>query len=355
MRILALPTTVDKPEAYLFAGLQQRGCTVHVMGTPIPEHREVLEEAGVRITEFSFKSRFDLSAMRQLRRRVQEESIDIVYALSNRALSCSVIGLAGISTPIVAYRGTVGHISWFDPTSYFTYLNAKVRKILCVSKAVEQYLLSIGIPQHRLTTIYKGHDLTWYSGGTTPSRASVGIPDDAFVIGCTAVMRAVKGVDVLLNAAAQAMNSIPNLHLILIGPIKDREIERQVASFPKPERLHLTGFRADATALARICDATVLASKNREGLAKSVIEAMAQGIPAIVTAVGGMPELIDQGRAGVLIPPNDSSALTSAIEELAHNPQRRLALGKAAQQQISDTFSIQKTIDATYAMFQTLI
>jgi len=355
MRVLALATNLDHPEAAIFAGLARKGAYVHLIATPANQYRPTLQEAGVRITEFSFKNRFDLSGMALVRNIVRDERIDIVYALSNRALSSTVIALFRQRVAIVAYRGTVGHISWLDPSSWFTYLSPRVSKILCVSKAVESYLASVGVPQSRLTMIYKGHNPSWYHAPTKPLRTEFGIPEDAFVVGCTAVMRTVKGVDDLLNAAALLVDELPKLHLLLIGSIKDPEVQRTIDHFPRPERLHLTGFRSDASALATLADVTVMASKSREGFPKSVIEAMSQGVPAIVTAVGGMPELVGHGSAGVLAEPNNPRSLAEAILKLYREPELRRQLGQAGRERIATTFHIDETIERTYQEFLALV
>ncbi|MFO0416143.1 MAG: glycosyltransferase family 4 protein [Pseudomonadota bacterium] len=354
MRVLALTTSLDRPEAAIFAGLAQRGVEVFVMGQPAPEHRVTLEQAGIPIIDFAFRNRFDLRGMYRLRREVISKSIDIVYALSNRALSSSVIGLYGLDVKIVAYRGTVGHISWFDPSSWFTYLNSRVAKILCVSNAVERYLAGVGIPAPRLATVYKGHRAEWYQSDQQPSRSEFGIPDDAFVVGCTAVMRAVKGIDDLLNGVALLLEEIPSLRLLLIGSIKDDDIQRAIDRFPARERLHLTGFRSDATQLARLADLTVMASKNREGFPKSVIEAMAQGVPAVVTTVGGMPELVGHGEAGILVEPCNPSSIASGIRALYRDPDLRQRLGAAGQHRISTVFNVDQTIERTFSIFSEL-
>jgi glycosyltransferase involved in cell wall biosynthesis len=354
MKVLALATALDRPEAAIFSGLAQRGVSVHVVGTPAADHRLTLEKAGIAITEYQFKHRFDLAGMKLIRKLVRQEQTDIVYALSNRALSAAVIALYRHPVKIVAYRGTVGHISWFDPSSWFTYLNPRLSKTLCVSKAVESYLLQVGIPQSRLTMIYKGHDPSWYAVATPPQRAEFKIPQDAFVVGCTAVMRSVKGVDDLLDAVALVVDNLPNLHLLLIGSIKDPEIEKKVKLFPRPERLHLTGFRKDATALATLADVTVMASKSREGFPKSVIEAMSQGVPAIVTAVGGMPELVGHGSAGALVEPMNPRSIADAITKLYHDPTLRSQLGAAGKNRIATVFHINETVERTYAEFLTL-
>lgn len=353
MRVLAIATTVDKPEAYIFAGLARAGATVSIIATPIPEHRELLTAHGVEIIDYSFSNRFDIKGVRLIKRIVRERNIDVVYALSNRGLSCSILGLFNQRVPLVAYRGTVGHLSRFDPTSWISYLNPKVKKIMCVSQAVQKYMLDLGISSEKAVHVYKGHDIAWYQAAPPP-RSSLGIPSDAFVVGCTAVMRPVKGVDVVLEAVTSLLEELPKLHLLLVGSIKDPVIDTLIKAFPDPSRLHLTGYRTDATRLARLSDVVVMASKTREGFPKSIIEAMSQGVPAIVTEVGGMPELVGRGSAGIMIPPSDPQALADAIRELYNNPSRTQTLGSLGQQRIKDVFNINTTIKKTHEILSEL-
>jgi glycosyltransferase involved in cell wall biosynthesis len=353
MRILALTPTPDRPEAEILAGLARGGASVHVVGIPAPLQRDLLTRAGATITEYVFRSRLDLRGMRLIRAIVRREKIDIVYALTNRALSTAVIGLTGLSPKLVAYRGTVGHLSWLDPSCWFTYLNPRVRMTLCVSQAVEEYMLSKGISRDRLALVYKGHDVTWYQSAEV-SRAEFGVPDSAFVVGCTAVMRAVKGIDDLLAATTMLLDEIPNLHLLLIGSVKDPEIQTHIDAFPRKDRLHVLGFRDDATRLQRLADVAVMASKSREGFPKSIIEAMAQGVPTIVTTVGGMPELVGHGAAGVMVEPMNPISLADGIRTLHHNPQFRKSLGNAARDRIIETFNINQSIAQVNNIFAAL-
>jgi glycosyltransferase involved in cell wall biosynthesis len=351
MRVLVIGANLDRPEANIFAGLSGRGVSLHYLGMPAPEHLKLLQEAGIKVTFHSFTNRFDLRGIRLIKEIVRSERIEIVYALSNRGLSCSVLARLDRSVRLFTYRGTVGHISWFDPSSWLTYLNPRVSKILCVSDAVGAYMREVGIAAEKVIRIYKGHDTAWYQQACPPPRSSLGLPEDAFVVGCTAVMRPVKGVDVLIKAVGSLLQELPKLHLLLIGPIKDKEIERLLKMFPEPSRLHLTGYRADAAALAPLCDATVMASKTREGFPKSIVESMSQGIPAIVTAVGGMPELVDNGSAGVLIPPSNVEALADAIRSLYNDRSRAKNLGALGEARIKAVFNIQTTIEETYRVF----
>ena len=132
MRVLVIGTTVDKPEAHILQGLMRRGVYIHFLGTPLPEHAALLRASGASITHHNFVHRFDLKGISLIRKIVREDSINLIYALSNRGLSCTVLGLINQNIPIATYRGTVGHLSWLDPSSWLTFLNPKVKKILCV-------------------------------------------------------------------------------------------------------------------------------------------------------------------------------------------------------------------------------
>lgn len=354
MRVLVIGTTIDKPEAHIFHGLLARGVYIHFLGTPLPEHQALIEGAGASVTHHNFAHRFDLKGISLIRKIVREDAIDLIYALSNRGLSCTVLGLMTSPIPIATYRGTVGHLSWLDPSAWLTFLNPKVKKILCVSEAVAQYLRDIKVREDKIVTIYKGHDIAWYKS-TPPPRSSLGLPDDAFVVGCTAMMRPVKGVDILIEAVSSLLQELPKLHLVLIGGIKDPVIEKLIASFPSKDRLHLTGFRKDATQLATLCDATVMASKTREGFPKSVIEAMAQGVPAIVSDVGGMPELVGRGSAGIVVPPSNVPELAHAIRTLYNDRERARELGRLGQQRINDVFNVNTTIEKMHGVFSDLV
>ena len=354
MHIIVICKALDRPESFILKGIHDLGDTVTVLCAEENAHSQMLQQAGVPVLPFPLSSRIDIRGMRRVRRFVMENSVDVVYALSNAGLAASNFGLIGLPIPLATYRGTVGHLHWYDPSSWLTFLNPRLTKIVCVSHAVEGYLHKLKLPARKLVTIYKGHDIAWYSAPPSATRADLKIPTDAFVVGCTAVMRAVKGVDILVQACQSLMSDLPHLHLLLIGSIKDPEIESLLASFPHTDRLHLTGFRADATRLATLCDVTVMASKSREGFPKSVVEAMAQGVPPIVTEVGGMPELVGHGDAGIMVPPSDVKALAEAIRALALDNGKRVRLGRAARERIETTFNIDTSISKMRSLFHEL-
>ncbi len=116
----------------------------------------------------------------------------------------------------------------------------------------------------------------------------------------------------------------------------------------------MLGYRSDAPALTAACDVFVLPSTKREGLARSLIEAMAYGIAPVVTDCGGSPELVVQGVSGLVVPVADAEALAAAIRTLHDDAALRARLGRAARERIGRDFRIEDTIAKTYALYASL-
>jgi glycosyltransferase involved in cell wall biosynthesis len=350
MRVLVVTSAIDRSEAAVFRAMAEAGIRMDMLCDEAAAAQDSLREAGVTIEHLTARHRFDRHAIRGVREKLATGPYDIVYAPRNRGLSVSLLAGRGSPVKTIAYRGTMGHLSRLDPASWFTYLNPRVNRILCVSDAVRHYLLGMGIPGDRLTTIYKGHDTAWYAGGPPPDLAEFGIGPGAFVVGFTGNIRPVKGVDVLLRALARVPPPL-GVHVLLVGEVRDRRIRRLASDPAIRAAVHLAGFRRNAAALAGACDAFVMPSVSREGLPRAVIEAMAQGVPPIVSDVGGMPELVVDGECGLVVPPRDPDALAQAIGTLAGNRDRAGTIGRKAQDRIRTHFNIETTIARTLEVF----
>ena len=350
MRVLVVGALIDRVERGLFEGLHARGFSLALVCEEGSPNLTPLRERGISIASRTIRSKFDWDTVRYLRTRLHGERFDVVYALTARALTTVLWATRGTSQRVVTYRGTVGHLSRLDPSSYLGFLNPRIDRIICVSKAVERYLLQKKVPADRLVTIYKGHDPAWYAGGGAIDLQEFGIPNGAPVVGCTANMRPVKGVDVLLRAFG-GIKDRSAAHLLLIGEVRDRKLTRLGEALGIGDRVHFTGYRPDAPRIVRSCTAFVMPSRAREGLPKAVIEAMSQGVPPIVTAVGGMPELVEDGRSGLVVPPSDPRALGNAIERLMNDRELQKSLGAGARTRIAGEFSIEHTVTATARVF----
>ena len=278
---------------------------------------------------------------------------------SNKALQSGLAASRGLPVRIVAYRGIVGNVSVFNPVSWLRVLNPRVDRIVCVADAVRDYFLRmqpafLRLPPERVVTIYKGHSLDWYRDAPADVR-SLGIPRGAFVLGCVANYRPRKGIEFLVDAMA-GLPAEWNTHLLLVGGGMDAtSLTRRIAASPAAARVHVLGYRADAPSLAAACDVFVLPSTKREGLAHSLIEAMAYGVAPVVTDCGGSPELVVNGVSGFVVPVRDAAALAAAIRRLHDDPELRRRLGAAARERIGTDFRIEDTIAKTLALYRSLV
>lgn len=362
MNLLAITTTTDLPEAHLLAGINQSSrqsskISVTLLGNPSPAHTKILSSAGVTIIPLPLPSRISPYVIRTIRATAKQYRPDVVHYFSNRALSNGLIALRGFPARHVAYRGAMGNVSRWDPLSWMTYLHPRLDKIICVSQAVEEYLASVGVSRHKLRTIYKGHRLSWYEGAEFAQKEpSETIPhsQNATVIGCTANMRPVKGVDILLTAMLRIPATVP-LHLVLIGEIRDKKLPRLIESVRSIHQVSTLGFKSNPIPFLKQCDLFVMPSRDREGLPKAVIEAMTQGVAPIVTSIGGMPELVLNNQCGIVIDPESPHQLADAIITLATNKPLASRFGAHARNRIAEHFSIETTIKETIATYEELL
>lgn len=356
--VLCVTSHSDRPEAETFIGLRSLGFDIRVLSSPRARHYGRLRDAGVPIAPLELTSRLDKPGIARIRREMDDQGTDILHLFNNKAVLNGLIAARRRRVKIVAYRGIVGNVSFLNPASWMRYLNPRVDRIVCVAEAVRQYfldmrLLGLRVPPRKVVTIYKGHDLDWYRD-TPADLTSFGIPKDAFVVGCVANYRPRKGVDVLV----QAMQHLPetaSIHLLLVGHMRHPKLLARIDASSRADRIHVVGHRDDAPALIAACNAAVLPSLRREGLPKTVIEAMAYAVPPIVTNVGGSPELVEHGRSGLVVPPGDPAALAEAIETLRHDPALAKAYGQAARRRIAEHFPIANTIRATAELYRELV
>ncbi len=354
IRILMSGLSNDRVELAVVKGLSRAGVRLHAIADPGSAFVAEARAMDMPCVEYRFQHRFDRAAVKLYRRLTAEHSFDVLHCLSNRSLSTALLATRNMARPpvIVAYRGTMGHLSWFDPASHYSYLHRRVDSIICVSGAVRDYLRGFRIPERRLEVIWKGHDPCWYQAAPRSALHELGIPDNAVVVNFTGNIRPVKGADVLLRAFAH-IRPEENIHLVLVGEVRDKNVKRLLERAPL--YVHAIGFREDAIGLAGACDIAAMPSVEREGLPKSVLEAMAQGVPAVVSDVGGMPEVVEDGVSGIVVPPKNAEALAAAIRRLAGHAELRQQMGRAARTRIEGPFHIRHTVEKTLSLYQRLI
>jgi sugar transferase (PEP-CTERM/EpsH1 system associated) len=171
-------------------------------------------------------------------------------------------------------------------------------------------------------------------------RRSLGVALDAPLIGTVGRLTEIKQQDVLLRAFAKVRLYTPDAHLVLVGDGPMREELRQLAvRLGVDECVHFAGYQPDAGPFYQAMDIFALTSRS-EGMPQAVLEASVTGLPVVASAVGGLPELIDNGLSGMLFPPGDDAVLAQVLRKLITNPEEGRRMGAAARARVESAFHV---------------
>lgn len=230
----------------------------------------------------------------------------------------------------------------------------RTQRILCVSEAVQSDLLSHGVPPDRLELCYNGVDLSGLRSTVdrTTLRTRLGVGPDELVVGAVSRLVPLKGLTYLLDAIPSVTTAFDNARFVLVGDGPEQEaLQRQARELGIWDRITFTGFREDVGDLLSAMDLFVTPTL-AEGCPLSVMEAMSLAVPVVASGVGGIPEVLHQGAAGVLVPPRDTEALVVAIGDLLRDAPRRARLGEAGRARVRERFTVERMMDQTERVLQ---
>jgi glycosyltransferase involved in cell wall biosynthesis len=186
-------------------------------------------------------------------------------------------------------------------------------------------------------------------------RAREGFKDDDVLFVCVARFAPQKNHALLLKAFAQGPASNPNAHLVLVGEGDLRErLEEQVKNLGLARQAHFLGLRTDIPEVLGAMDVFVLSS-DYEGNPLSVMEAMASGLPIVSTAAGGVPDLFESGKEGLIVQPGDVQGLSNSMTSLLGNREARQSLGMAAARRARENFDVSTMVQAYEEVYENLV
>jgi glycosyltransferase involved in cell wall biosynthesis len=318
--------------------MRQRGHELAVLSRPGARILERAKEAGFATFAVDMRGAIDFPAIFRLRRVIQDFRADIVNTHSSR--DTQLAGMAARS--IVGRRPRIvrtRHLA-LPITSKFTY-SVLPDHVVTVSKFVENYLVEAGVPRAKITTVSTGVDFARYDRSTVAGdlRAELGLPADALLIGTVAILRAKKGHADILDAVPTVLQRFPDAHFVFAGDgAQTANLTARIAADGLGGRVHLLGLRRDVTNILASLDVFVLPT-HQEALGTAFIEAGAMGLPAVASAVDGVPEVIQDGRTGLLVPVKNGAAIAEALCKLLADPVYRRGMGANAAEFVRRKFS----------------
>jgi glycosyltransferase involved in cell wall biosynthesis len=253
-----------------------------------------------------------------------------------------VITIHGMQTPYPQSKTAI--LKHFVRISAERILSRTYTTICAVSQGVKDYMVKeVGLNPQKVSVVYNGIKII---DRNTPDEKEPrqAVQEEDFVLVWAGRLVPVKNLSGLLKALATVRGTVPNVRLDLIGDGPDREsLEHEARALGVNDRIHFAGYTPRVRDWLSRADIFVMPS-HYEGFSVALLEAMAAGLPVVATEVGGNPEIVLQGKTGVLIPPNDTEALAKAIIDLHENTQLRMEMRRFAYKRVSEEFSMDKMI-----------
>jgi glycosyltransferase involved in cell wall biosynthesis len=347
LRILHIDSGRDwrggQRQVYLLAhGLRALGHEPLVVGAPDSPLVVRLRAQGLAVSSVSMRGDLDLRAARRLRAMMRAWRPDIVHAHDARAHAVGMAALLGFDVPLVVTRRVQ-----FVPKGVRVKYGRRVARFIAISRAVRDALVQGGVDPQRIDIVYSGVPAPVVAR-PRDWRTECRWPRDVVLCGVVGAMTAEKGVETLAAIAERLPANVrASARLLLLGG----------AAAGRCEIGGMEAFRAGFVdeIHAAMAGLDLLWHPSRaEGLGTAVIDAMALGVPPIAFAVGGLPELIDDGRSGALVPAGDLAAFAAAAARLITDGDTRRRLAAQGPLRARD-FDVVRMVEGTVGVYERVL
>jgi glycosyltransferase involved in cell wall biosynthesis len=337
------------------AGRIEPRVVIFQRGSQEPELREACERRGLRIHALRERCRFDPTTLIEAGRIARSFRPDLVETNGYKA---DVIGLAlqrrfGLPWIAVSHgvtnEGPKMRLYWFVDRLIIRYAD----RIVAVSGARRQILEAEGCPPERLVTIQNAVELpVSETVDVTGIRAELGLDVVRPVVAAVGRLSPEKGHSYFIEAMAEVAKAIPEVRGLIVGDGQEEQpLRSRAQALGLGETIRFAGYRRDMNRIYPAVDLVVLPSLS-EGLPMVALEGMAHGLPVVGTRVGGIPEVLDDGVSGLLVPPADAGALAQAIVMLLRNPALRLTMGRAGRERVEFQFSLRTRAERMLSVYR---
>ena len=300
----------------------------------------------------------DRLAVRALAEELAAFEPEVVHNHMYRAevvgtLAALHLGENGCRRPAVISTVHSSRVRCVDDREKLRQLTPLMDRLIVVSRAIERKIAEEGRKGAPVSLIYNGVDLQRYNHQQPccTLHEEYGIDSEGPIVGVVARLEAEKGHRTLIDAWPDVLAAVPSAWLLIIGEGSERDsLESQAQSLGIEHRVVFTGRREDVPAVTAALDISVLPSY-REAQGLSVLEAMALSRPVVASAVGGIPEMIEDGVTGLLVPPHDREALAAAIVRLLTDHPLADMIARAGHNLVHDRFCIELMIESISSLY----
>ncbi|MEP7310133.1 MAG: glycosyltransferase family 4 protein [Acidobacteriota bacterium] len=335
-------------------GLRAIGHRAILVAHPSGELRKRAAE-GLELVTIASRSEIDLSAAWRLSRVIRRLAPDVVHAHDAHATAMAALAVpmaasAPKSPTLVVSRRVDFHLR---NHSFSRWKHRQVDCFIAASEAIRRMLVADGIPPNRVVTVHEGIDVEHVQGVPAVNVHEVCfLPHRAPLVGNVAALVPHKGQRHLVEAARLVVRELPDARFVIFGEGELREqLERQVHDYHLEKHVLLPGFRTDVLGCIKGFDVFAMSSVT-EGLGTSLLDAMACSRAIVATRAGGIPEIVDDERTGVLVEPRDHAAMARAILRLLKDDDLRRRMGEAGLARVSERFTVDRMVAETAAVYE---
>jgi L-malate glycosyltransferase len=334
-------------------GLLEQRQRALLVAHPDGELRRRAEE-GLEFIPLAPSHELDLKAGWRLSRLLKRTRPDIVHAHDPHAVSMAALGISMAALEpapaLVASRRVDFHLK---KNSFSRWKYQQVGLFITASNAIAAVLRADGVPSSRIVTVHEGIDVDRIAHVPPGSlHAALWLPANAPVVLTVGALVPHKGQRHLVEAAAIVVREVPDARIVILGEGELRPtLEHQVKHLGLERHVFLPGFRDDVIALLKGADLFVMSSE-MEGLGTSILDAMACQKAVIGTHAGGIPEVVEDGVTGLLVPPGDARAMADAIVGLLTNREARDRMASAGLTRVRERFTVTTMVAATRAAYE---
>ncbi len=346
----------ERQTLFLVEGLQQRGHEAILAARPGSPLAERGRAAGIEIFPIRPFHEADPVAVWKLARLLRKRRPDVLHMHAPHAHMLGT--LASTFAPAVC-RVVSRRVEFSIYRRLALGLNLikykyGVDRYIAVSEAVRSVLVRDGIAADRISVVRSGIDLNAFAeqdgGETRQIRRELDVPDDVPIIASIGSLEPLKGYDVLLLAATRVLRQRRVVFVLIGSGRAEASLRETTLRLGIEGRVKFAGFQRDVLSFLRASDLYVQPSL-KEGLGTSILDALCAGIPVIATDVGGIPEVVENRRHGILVPPSSAEALAKAILALLEDPELAAQLSAAGRARILERFSVDRMVDRTIEVY----
>ena len=303
-----------------------------------------VEAAGVPVHVIDVKRRVVPANWGDVWRSLGEARADIVHTHLHEA---AWYGLPSAYLRRVPVRISHLHSSHWNWPRKLRWLDraaeAFASTTLACSNDVEEFARSrLRYPAHKLEVVRNAIDLGRFRGlpDRSDAQRALGLPPGPPTVVCVASLTEQKGQGYLIDAMPAIRSELPDARLLLVGRDRGKtDLAALAHERGLGESVVFLGARDDIPLVLAASDVSVLPSL-REGLPMSLLESAAAGVPVVATAVGGIPEVVEAGSGGILVPPREPAPLAEAVVALLRDPELRRSMGEAARERVEREFDL---------------